>query len=132
MLKKTITYTDYNNNERTEDFYFHLNKAELLEMELSVDGGMTTKVKRIAAAQSAPEMMAIWKDILLKSYGVKSDDGKRFIKNQELRDAFEQSEAYSVLFTELAMDTDAAINFVKGVMPVDISDEQLNAAMAAI
>lgn len=117
MLKKTITYTDYDGNERTEDFYFNLTKAECLEMELGSNGGMKKYVERIISAQDGKQLVTLFKEIIDKSYGVKSLDGKRFIKNQEVLDEFKQSEAYSDLFMELATDSDAAAAFVNGVVP---------------
>ena len=101
MLKKTITYTDYNGVERTEDKYFNLSKAEIMEMEMSTAGGFAEMVQGIVKAQDAPAIMKIFKDIILKSYGEKSPDGKRFIKSKELSDEFSQTEAYSDLFMEL-------------------------------
>ena len=98
MLKKTVTYTDYNGNERTEDHYFNLNKAELMELEMSVDGGLTTMIKRISSALDGPSIMKVFKDILMKSYGIKSDDGRRFIKSEEISTAFSQTEEYSIIF----------------------------------
>lgn len=123
MLKKTIKYTDYNGNERTEDFYFNLTKAELMEMELSVDSGMTTMLRKIIQTQQNSKLADLFKQLLLKSYGEKSDDGKRFIKSQELRDAFEQTEAYSELYMELATNAEAAIEFVKGIVPNDLAKQ---------
>lgn len=117
MLKKTITYTDYDGNERTEDFYFNLTKAECLEMELGSNGGMKKYVERIISAQDGKQLVALFKEIIDKSYGVKSLDGKRFVKNQEVLDEFKQSEAYSDLFMELATNSDAAAAFVNGVVP---------------
>ena len=117
MLKKEMTYTDYNGTERTETFYFNLTKAEVAEMELSVDGGLTEKLQRIVAAQDGKVIIETFKDLILRSYGVKSDDGKRFIKNQEVRDAFAQTEAFSDLFMELATDAEAAKVFVNGIIP---------------
>ena len=102
MLKKTMTYEDYNGVPRTEDFYFNLTPAEVTEMELSVDGGLVE--------------MIVFKDIILRAYGEKSPDGKRFVKNQEIRDAFAQTNAYSDLFMELATDAKAAAAFVNGVI----------------
>lgn len=127
MLKKTITYTDYDGRERTEDFYFNLNKAELTEMELSVKGGLAAMINKIISAEDNPTLIKIFKDLILKAYGEKSLDGKRFIKSQELRDSFQQCEAYSVLFMELATDADAASNFIRGLVPESISGE-LNAS----
>ena len=121
MLKKTITYQDYNGVERTEDFYFNLTKAEIMEMEMSTEGGMADMITRIVSAQDTPAIIKVFKDLLLKSYGTKSPDGKRFIKSKELSDEFAQTEAYSVLFMELATDADAASNFVNGIIPADIA-----------
>lgn len=117
MLKKTITYVDFDGNERTEDFYFHLTKAELTEWELSNNGGLTRLIHKIIAEKDQPKLVAIFKDIILKSYGEKSLDGKRFIKNQEVLDSFVQTEAYSQLFMELATDADAATTFINGIVP---------------
>ena len=124
MLKKTISYVDYNGNERKEDFYFHLSKAELMEMEMGTTGGLAEMIKRIVAAQDAPAIMKIFKDLILKAYGEKSPDGKRFIKNQNLIDEFAQTEAYSQLFMELAMDANKAAEFVNGIMPADIDTKE--------
>lgn len=117
MLKKTITYTDYDGNERTEDFYFNLTKAEVAEMEMSHTGGMEKMLRKIVAEKDSKRIVEVFKDLILRSYGEKSADGKRFIKNQELRDAFAQTEAYSVLFMELATDAEAAAAFVNGILP---------------
>ena len=123
MIKKTIPYVDYNGVERTEDHYFHLTKAELMEMEMGTAGGLAEMIKQIVAAQDAPAIIKIFKDLVLKAYGKKSPDGRRFIKNQELIDEFAQTEAYSILFMELATDADKAAEFVKGIMPADIGEE---------
>lgn len=117
MLKKTITYTDYEGNERTEDFFFNLTKAETLEMELSTSGGMAQMISRIVAAKDGPAIIQVFKDLLLKAYGEKSPDGKRFIKSKELSTAFSQTEAYSKLFMELASSPDAAAEFINGLVP---------------
>lgn len=117
MLKKTITYTDYNGSERTEDFYFNLTKAEVMEMEMSTTGGLTEMINRIVAAQDAPTIIAIFKKLILKAYGEKSPDGKRFVKSEEISAAFSQTEAYSQLFMELATDADKAADFVNGIIP---------------
>lgn len=123
MLKKIITYTDYNGVERTEPFYFNLSKAELMEMELGVTGGMTEMLNKIIAAKDAPSLMKTFKEIIMKAYGVKSDDGKRIIKSEELSIAFTQTEAYSVLFMELITDDKAAADFVNGIIPNEIQAE---------
>ncbi len=123
MLKKIITYTDYNGVERTEPFYFNLSKAELMEMELGVTGGMTEMLDKIIAAKDAPSLMKTFKEMIMKAYGVKSDDGKRLIKSEELSIAFTQTEAYSVLFMELITDDKAAADFVNGIIPNGIQTE---------
>ena len=124
MLKLTRTYEDYNGNSRTEDFYFNLTQAEVIEMEVSVDGGLVEYINRIVAAQNGREIIALFKDLVLRAYGEKSADGKRFIKNQEIRDAFSQTEAYSDLFMELATDAKAAADFVNGIVPAQKTDKK--------
>ena len=119
MLKKTITYTDYNNVERTEDFYFNLTKAELMELEMSTTGGLAEMINRIVAAQDAPQIINVFKKLVLKAYGEKSPDGRRFIKTPEIAEAFSQTEAYSILFMELATDATAASDFVNGIVPLE-------------
>lgn len=123
MIKKTTTYTDYNGIERTEDFYFNLTKAEIMEMEMGTTGGLAEMIQKIIAAKDAPAIIKIFKDLVLKAYGEKSPDGRRFIKNEELRTSFEQTEAYSQIFMELATDADAAADFVNGVIPADMAKE---------
>lgn len=117
MLKKTIEYVDYNGNTQKEDFYFNLTKAELTELEVSVDGGLSAMMERIIKEEDHREIVKIFKDFILKAYGVKSEDGRRFIKTQELRDEFSQTEAYSVLFMELATDAEAAAAFINSFAP---------------
>ena len=119
MLKKSITYVDYNGVERTEDFYFNLSKAEIMEMELSTVGGLAEMINKVVATQDAPSIIRIFKDLVLKAYGEKSADGKRFIKSEALATEFSQTEAYSNLFMELATDADAAAAFVNGIVPAD-------------
>lgn len=117
MIKKTIKYTDYNGVEREEDFYFNLSKAEVTEMELSKEGGLGEYITRVVAAKDSQAIMSTFKELILKAYGVKSDDGKRFIKSNEISTAFSQTEAYSELFMELATNTESASAFVNGIMP---------------
>ena len=117
MLKYPMTYIDFNGLSRTEDFWFNLTQAEITEMELSVDGGLVEMINRIVAAKDGKQIIALFKDIVLRSYGEKSPDGKRFIKTQELRDAFSQTQAYSDLFMKLATDSKAAADFVNGIIP---------------
>lgn len=117
MLKKTITYKDFDGNERTEDYMFNLSKAECMEMELSTNGGMENLIKRIISEQDNEKIVKIFKDIILKAYGVKSPDGKYFRKSPEISADFASTEAYSVLFMELATDADAAAKFISAVLP---------------
>lgn len=126
MYKETITYRDFNDVERTETFHFNLTEAEVMEMEMSTNGGMAEMIQRIVAEQNAPAIIKIFKDLVLTSYGVKSPDGKRFIKNDTVRDEFAQTNAYSQMFMKLATDADAAAKFVNGIMP---SNMQKNAAL---
>lgn len=127
MLKKTIKYTDYNGNERTENFYFNLSEAEIAEMQLSSNGGLSEVLKQLIETENAPEIIRIFKELVLKSYGQKSVDGKRFIKNDTLREEFSQTEAYSQLFMELAFDAEAAAKFINGIVPKNMSGGEMPA-----
>jgi hypothetical protein len=124
MLKKTITYTDFNGVPQVEDFYFNLNEAELAEKNLSTKGGLVKHLQEIAASEDGATIVNKFKEIILWSYGIKSDDGKRFIKNDEVREAFTQTNAYSVLFMELATNTDKASEFINGLVPSNLSDQE--------
>lgn len=138
MLSKKIKYVDYNGVEREEVFLFNLSKAELMEMELGTTGGLADMIKNIVAAQDTPSIVKIFKELVLKAYGEKSPDGKRFIKVDEkgnpLSIGFSQTEAYSNLFMELATDADAAAKFVRGIIPgdIDISDVDPNEMPAGV
>lgn len=123
MFKKTVTYTDYNGVERKEDFFFNFSKAELTEMEMGTTGGYAETVQKIVNAKDAPALIKLFKELVLNSYGVKSDDGKRFIKSKELSEAFSQTEAYSQIFMELATDDKAAAEFVNHVIPADLAQK---------
>ena len=120
MLKKTINYVDYNGVERKEDFYFNLTKAEVTEMELSVDGGLSQMIEQLVNARDNKQIIALVKEIILKAYGEKSADGRRFIKSKEISEAFSQTEAYSELFVELALNEDEAAKFIKGILPANL------------
>jgi hypothetical protein len=122
MLKKNIKYVDYDGNDRAEDFYFNLNKAEVIELQLGTVGGLTKTLEKIVQEKDTSRIIEYFKTIILKAYGEKSADGRRFIKSQELRDAFEQTEAYSELFIELASDAKMAAEFINGVLPKEAAD----------
>lgn len=121
MLKKTVTYVDYNGVERTEDFYFNLSKAEVAELELSVNGGFSKMLEDVVSANDSAKIVELFKKMVLMSYGEKSADGKRFVKSKELAEAFSQTEAYSEIFMELALDDKAAAAFVNGIMPANLN-----------
>ncbi len=125
MYKKTITYEDYNGVKRTEDFWFNMSKAELMRMDMSTTGGMAELIRKMMRESDNKKLTELFEQLILGAYGEKSADGRRFIKSQELIDDFRQSEAYSELFFELATNTDAAIEFVKGIVPSNLAD-QLN------
>lgn len=126
MLKKTITYEDFNGVERKEDFYFNLSKAEIMEMQFGTVGGLDVMLQKIVDAKDVKSIMNTFKMLILKAYGVKSDDGRRFIKSEEIAKEFEQTEAYSILYMELATDDNAAAEFVNGIMPKDVVAEVSN------
>jgi hypothetical protein len=123
VLKKTITYEDFNGETVSEDYFFHLSKAELVELELSHKGGLSEALQRIVEAEDGKAIIAEFKNIILGAYGKRSLDGKRFVKNQQIREEFESTEAYSTLFMELVTDTDAAIEFINGVIPTGMVEE---------
>lgn len=127
MIKKTITYTDFNDEKQTDSFYFNLTKAELIEMELSNGGkqGFAKMLERIVASEDNAQIIAEFKKIIKNSYGVRSDDGKRFIKNEEVFNEFAQTAAYSELFIELSTNADIASEFINGVMPSDMNIEDI-------
>lgn len=121
MLKKTVTYTDFYGVSHTEDFYFNLTEAEILEMNYTTYGGLDKMIEKIIATNDTPKIVSMFKELVLASYGEKSPDGKRFIKNDAVREAFSQTQAYSDIFMELATDEQAAADFVNGIVPEKIS-----------
>lgn len=123
MIKKTITYTDYNGLERTEDFYFNLSKAEIAEMQVSVTGGLSAMLQRVVQSNDYTAIFKFFKEFILNSYGVKTEDGRGFRKTPEIRDSFEQTEAYSILLMELINDEKASADFLMGVIPADLSKQ---------
>ena len=122
MIKKTITYTDYDGNKRTEDKYFHMSKRELIMWETeSGSGGMDKLIEKIIAEEDRKKIVEMFDDLILRSYGEKSMDGRSFIKSEELKNEFANSAAYDELFYELMSDTDKATEFVNGLIPQDLN-----------
>ena len=124
MIKETIKYTDYNGNELEEDFYFNLSKSEITEMELSYPNGLSDHITKITQSNNGAEIIKLFKELILSSYGRKSDDGKRFIKSDEEANASSQTEAYSELFMKLATNAEAAAEFVNGIVPKQLESTQ--------
>lgn len=122
MLKQTVTYTDFEGNEVSEDFYFHLNKAEIAELEVSEPGGLTARLTEVTESENAKDAFHFFKLITEKAIGMKSDDGKRFVKTDEARSAFFDTDAYSEFFMNVLTDVDASVNFMNNVLPRDLID----------
>ena len=126
MIKWPITYVDFNGNEQTEEYRFHLSKSELMEMNFSQSGGMEKMLQRIINTQDTQKIIEVFKDIILRSYGELSDDGKRFVKYKDghkLADDFAQTQAYDELFMSLATDDKKAAEFINGIIPKALADE---------
>lgn len=123
MRLEKIKYTDYNGNQREEKFYFNLNNAEITEMDLGIEGGLKQKIEKITETQNSREIVTFFKEFVLKSFGVKSDDGRRFIKSPELSKEFSETEAYNILFMELATNSKHAADFINDVIPHNTNDK---------
>lgn len=131
MRKETITYTDYNNVTRTEDFFFNLNEAELTALQYGVDGGMKEMLERIVKSNDNKQIMACFHDLIAKSYGEKSPDGRRFVKSTELSEAFMQTEAYNELMLRFMTDASYSAEFINDVLAdVTKRTEERNAKKA--
>lgn len=132
MIKQTIKYTDFNDVERTEDFFFNLTEAELVEYSVSVEGGIEKKLEDIINSNDIKEILKIFKELILLSYGKKSEDGRRFIKNDQLREEFSQTPAYSELYMSFINDDNKAADFVNGILPKSkqMTKEQMDKNMA--
>ena len=124
MIEKKITYKDYDGVERTEVFRFHLTQSELIEMDALMPGGMEKTLKLIAEKKDTPALMRAFKTILMKAYGEKSADGRRFMKSEEISHAFEETPAYDKIFMELVSgDGNDTLAFIRGVMPEDMQKQ---------
>jgi hypothetical protein len=128
MLKRSITYQSFNDEEITEEFYFNISKPELIELEVEYPKGLEGYLDDIIRAKDGKEIVKIFKHLVLMAYGVKSEDGKSFVKSDALREAFSHTAAYQALYMELAFNGDAAADWVKGVLPADMGKE-LEASM---
>ena len=124
MFAKKITYTDFNDVERTETFYFNLSKAEIAEMQVTTEGGLGEKLQKIIDSKDQAEIFKMFKYLILKAYGEKSEDGKRFVKSAELSEAFSQTAAYDDFFMELGTNSDAAQAFINGIIPKDLPQKE--------
>ncbi len=124
MLKKTVTYEDWNGETRTEDFYFNLTKTECLELEFSLGPGksLTDSFQTLVETKDMGTVISILKEIVLKAYGVKSDDGRRFMKNNEVRTAFMENPAFDQIYMSLATDSEYAADFIAAIVPSDSPD----------
>lgn len=128
MFKKTIKYENFNGEEVTEDLYFNLTKAEVLKMELETPGGYAAKLKEMYLKKDIPLLMKYMDEIILDSYGIKSPDGRKFMKSAEIRADFEATNAYSELYMELLTDADKATAFINAVFPVEANAEAIEEA----
>ena len=123
MIKQDITYTNFEGEQETETLYFHLNKVELMEMQVSEKRGLAQSITDIQKAENNKEIFRLFKEIVLRAYGERSEDGKKFIKNERLREEFEGSLAYEELMVKLVTETDFAVKFVNGIMPAGMADQ---------
>lgn len=123
MLKRPITYENFDDVEVTEDFYFNLSKPEIIDMEVEHKQGFKAMIEEIINTEDRKGLVEQFKKMVLLTYGVKSEDGKRFIKNEQLREEFSQTAAYPALFMELATNDGAAAEFLIGVLPRDLRGE---------
>lgn len=123
MLKKTITYENFDGEEVTEDFYFHLTKAELVELEMSKPGGLADYMQKLIEKDDRAGIIQTMKELILSSYGKRDAVKKQFVKNPVMRDEFEASEAYSELFMELVTKPDASLEFMTGVIPAGLAKQ---------
>lgn len=120
MFKETLTYENYNGEKVTEDLYFNFTKAELLEMNFNAKGGLENYLNSIINARDVATLAGLFKELLLKSYGVKDPTGRKFVKTKEVREDFEYSIPFEILYTRYSTDSKAAANFVNGIMPADL------------
>lgn len=127
MYKITETYTDYDDNQRTEDFYFNYSEAELTDLQFSVPGGLAGMIDKIIKTNDMPKLVELFRELIQKAYGEKSNDGRRFIKSPELTKEFTETVAYSQIYMRLATDSKAAQEFINKVVPKSMKDKMQQA-----
>lgn len=132
MYKIPVTYEDFNGVKKSKDFYFHLNKAELMKMQLTEAGGLAESIEKIVAANNIPAIVEVFEKLVLDAYGEKSADGERFEKTPEIRAAFQQHPAYPIIYMDLATDSDKAAKFINGIVPADMAKDAEAAQKAAL
>lgn len=123
MIKKTVTYKNFNDVEVTEDCYFNYTEAQLADLEMSVGGGLSATLRSLSAAQNETELYKFFRQLILGAYGIKSPDGRKFMKSKEISEDFEQTAAYNAIFMELVTDTDKAIEFVNNLIPESLKEK---------
>ena len=131
MYKRTITYTDYFDVERTEDVYFNLSETELTKLQLSKQNGYVAMLQSLIDAKNGPAIMEVFDEIIRMAYGEKSEDGRRFVKSEELTEAFTQTPIYDQLYMELCTNADSAAEFVKNIIPAKYRDQVDSAELNA-
>ena len=126
MLTKAITYTDYNGNKKTKNFYFNLTKTELAKMELTNKAGMLETIKQMINSDDREEIIGLFEKIVLGSVGEKSADGEHFIKNEKIKEDFINHPAYDVLFMELISSSESMASFINAIVPIDVAEAAKN------
>lgn len=132
MISWPITYTDYNGDTVKETCYFNIDKAELIQMQFDVNGTYNQYIERISQEHDLQRLGAEFTKLILGAYGKKSDDGRRFIKSEELTLSFKQSPAYSELLMQLLTDEEKAAKFMRGILPADLNETAEGGAVLGV
>lgn len=120
MLKKEISYVDYNGDSQTDVCYFHLNKAELGKLQMKMDGKFLDHIQLLLEKKKVGSLYDFFYNLILDSYGEKDVSGRKFIKSKEIRDGFEQSIAFSEILMDIVSSPDKMAAFTKGILPPDM------------
>lgn len=123
MLKKEVNYTDFDGNEVKDVLWFHLNEIEIKEMDKDISGGLIKYMEKIIDTDNADALIDIFKDLMIRSYGIKTPDGKHFYKNDEIKNDFIHSAVFPKLYMEFITNTNAAVDFINGIVPADIRNK---------